>query len=234
MKFLILAAGIGKRMMPLTKSKPKCFLEINKKPIIEYILDTIDPKNRFDKFIVVGREGNCWNNKIYQRLKLYRLKVIYNSKNIQLDNTYSLLLGLKKIGKEPIIIIDGDIIFKREIFMKLLNSKYENTLLSRIIESSSEKGGRIKVDVNDKVVKISESVSGKRLYIYSGIIKIGERLNVYLQKNLIKHEKIVDALDEACKSFNIYNLSFDGKQGWININNIRKLEEARKIYEKKS
>lgn len=232
MKYLILAAGVGKRLMPLTNDIPKCFLEVNQKPIIEYILESIDPQDTVDKFIVVGEEGRCWNSKIYKHLKSYPLQMIYNPKNIQLDNTYSLLLGLKEIGKEPVIIIDGDILFKKKIFMKLLNSKHENVLLSRPIESSREKGGRIRVDTNNKIIEIGESVSGEpSSYIYSGIARIGEELNFYLQKNLSKHKKIVDALNEACKSFDIYNLAFRGNRNWININTIEKLKEARRIYE---
>lgn len=234
MKFLILAAGIGKRIMPLTNDVPKCLLKINQKPIIEYILESIDSSNKFDKFIVVGKKGNCWNDKNYKFLKSYPLKIIYNSKNIQRDNAYSLLLGLKKIGEENVIIIDGDILFKKEIFLKLLNSKYENVLLSRPIKNLEEKGGKIKAGLGGKIIKIGESISEKPpLYIYSGIAKISKELNIYLKENLNNHTKIVNAINEACKLFDIYNLSFTGDKNWININNIEEFKKATQVYEEK-
>jgi len=235
MKFLILAAGIGERLMPLTDNIPKCLLKVNQKPIIEHILEAIDPNNRFDKFIVVGKEGNCWNDKTYQLLKSYPIQIIYNSRNIQLDNAYSLLLGLKKIGKEHAVIIDGDIIFEREIFLKLLNSKYKNALLSRSIENLEEKGGKIKVGLDSKIIEIGESISANsQLHMYSGIAKIGKELNSYFQKNLNKHKKIVDAINEACRLFDIYNLSFSSNESWININTIKGFKKARQIYEEKN
>ncbi len=234
MKYLILAAGIGKRLIPLTNKTPKCLLKIDQKPIVEHILKTIDPLNRVDKFIVTGREGSCWNRENYRQLKAYPLRIIYNSKNIRLENAYSLLLGLKKIGMGPVIIVDGDILFKKKIFVKLLNSKYENVLLSRPMQSPKEKGGRIRVGSGSKVIEIGESVSGKSSsYIYSGMAKIGKELAFYFIKNLHRHKKIVDALNEACKLFDIYNLSFRGSQNWINVNSIEALKKAREIYGKK-
>jgi len=38
MKMIILAAGEGSRLRPLTNDKPKCMVEFNGKPIVDYIL----------------------------------------------------------------------------------------------------------------------------------------------------------------------------------------------------
>ena len=39
MKMIILAAGQGTRLRPLTNEKPKCMVEYKQKPIIDYILE---------------------------------------------------------------------------------------------------------------------------------------------------------------------------------------------------
>jgi len=39
MKMIILAAGQGTRLRPITNNIPKCMVEYNSKPIIDYILD---------------------------------------------------------------------------------------------------------------------------------------------------------------------------------------------------
>ena len=41
MKALILAAGKGTRLMPFTKTIPKCLMPINKKPLLELWLEKL-------------------------------------------------------------------------------------------------------------------------------------------------------------------------------------------------
>jgi L-glutamine-phosphate cytidylyltransferase len=233
MKYLILAAGIGKRLQPLTNQIPKCLLEINGRAVIEYILSAIDPNNKIKKFIVVGTDGNCWNKNVIKKLKFYPLCLIYNNKNIELDNAYSLYLGLKVIGEGPVVVIDGDIIFTHQIFQKLINSKYENAILSRPISGIDEKGGRVFIENDNRVIKISEQLYSDNAYIYAGIFKIGSNLNNYLQGSLDRYKKVIESINEASKTFNIFNISFEKLNLWININDIDNLIKAKLFYEKK-
>ena len=41
MKALILSGGYGKRLRPITNKKPKCLIEINKKPILQHWLEKL-------------------------------------------------------------------------------------------------------------------------------------------------------------------------------------------------
>ena len=52
MKIIILAAGEGKRLRPLTDDKPKCLVKFNDKPIIDYIIDSVD-KSSIDDIVIV-------------------------------------------------------------------------------------------------------------------------------------------------------------------------------------
>ena len=54
MKMIIVAAGQGTRLRPLTNNKPKCMVEYNNKPIIDYILDAASECNIKDIAIVNG------------------------------------------------------------------------------------------------------------------------------------------------------------------------------------
>ena len=53
MKVLILAAGYGTRLYPIIKDTPKALLEINDKPIINYILDKLAEIGGINEIIVV-------------------------------------------------------------------------------------------------------------------------------------------------------------------------------------
>ncbi|MEE2885444.1 MAG: sugar phosphate nucleotidyltransferase, partial [Chloroflexota bacterium] len=41
MKAVLLAAGLGTRLRPITNSQPKCLVEINGKPLLAYWLDSL-------------------------------------------------------------------------------------------------------------------------------------------------------------------------------------------------
>lgn len=56
MKALILAAGYATRLMPLTSNKPKALLEINNKPIINYIIESLEKIKEINEIYVVSNE----------------------------------------------------------------------------------------------------------------------------------------------------------------------------------
>ena len=56
MQLVILASGSGKRLKRLTKSKPKCFVKIKNKKIIDYL--KINFKYFREVIIVVGYKKN--------------------------------------------------------------------------------------------------------------------------------------------------------------------------------
>ena len=58
MKVILLAAGIGNRLLPITKFIPKSMIGIAGKPILEYILDDLFASGFDDFCIVVGHQAN--------------------------------------------------------------------------------------------------------------------------------------------------------------------------------
>ncbi|RZD46871.1 MAG: hypothetical protein CXT78_03410 [Thaumarchaeota archaeon] len=62
MKVILLAAGIGNRLLPITESIPKSMIDIAGKPILEYILDDLIVSGFDDFCIVVGHQSNQIKN----------------------------------------------------------------------------------------------------------------------------------------------------------------------------
>ena len=122
---IILAAGKGNRLYPLTKDKPKCLVKYNNKSILSYQVNLLKKVKIKKIYLVSG----------YKSSKI-KIKKIIKKKNLEFKNSnmvYSLFKFRKLFnGKEDIIISYGDIIFKEKVIKKLIN---ENENLSTIIDA---------------------------------------------------------------------------------------------------
>ena len=108
MIFIILAAGKGSRLYPLTKNIPKCLIKFRGKSILDYQLENCKKMNIKKIFLVSGHKSNKINRKNITKIKNEK----YDSTNM----VYS-LFKLKKLfnGSEDLIISYGDIIYKDKI-----------------------------------------------------------------------------------------------------------------------
>ena len=118
MRVIILAAGKGTRLMPLTSDKPKCMVELNGKALIEYQLDLFAKFNVSDTNVVTGY--------LEEKIDFNRIKKFYN---LQFDssNMVATLFSANELfdGEDDILISYGDIVYNHKVL--------------RAIEESSEK-----------------------------------------------------------------------------------------------
>ena len=113
MNVIVLAAGIGNRLLPLTKSIPKFMIEFSKKSLFKRNLDIFRKCNIKNITIVIGPNVNVIN---YPNVK-------YVVKEKVLDtNMLDSLFYAENYLESPIIISYGDIIFEKSVLTKLLES----------------------------------------------------------------------------------------------------------------
>ena len=118
MKIIILAAGEGKRLRPLTDDKPKCLVKFNDKPIIDYIIDSVD-KSSIDEIVIVdGYRRESLETHFKNREFNFCFNPIFNSTNM----LYSLFCA-ENFLDDDVIISYSDIIYNYEILNKLIDSK---------------------------------------------------------------------------------------------------------------
>jgi len=114
MKAIILAAGKGTRLKPLTNDKPKCLVPIFGKPLIEYQLEILN-NFLFEKTMIISG---------YKSEKLNYLN-IHLINNPEYDNTnmlYSLYCARDEI-KGDILISYGDSIYSTDVIQSILKCK---------------------------------------------------------------------------------------------------------------
>ena len=118
MKAIILAAGLGSRLLPLTKDKPKCLVEFSGKTLLDRLLKTFKICGVNDIVLVVGHKS--------EKINRIDLDFVKNEKYKKTGIMHSLFCAKEKLEK-TVIVSYGDIIFENSVLEKLLESKYDIT-----------------------------------------------------------------------------------------------------------
>lgn len=116
-KVIVLAAGEGSRLRPLTLEIPKCMVNVGGKPIIEHQLETFENCQAIDKIIIIK---GYKQEKIKYSNVIYYLNPEYNSTNM----VYTFFKAVDQFNTD-IIISYGDIIYKDEVLNKLISTEGE-------------------------------------------------------------------------------------------------------------
>ncbi len=121
MKVIILSAGQGKRLLPLTAETPKCLLEIQGKTLIEWQIDELQ-KCGLDQIIVVTGYGSEKVKSLLQRrYGQENIKTHYNPDYAKTDNLVSCWQVRNKMN-EDFILLNGDTLFEAAVLSTLLAS----------------------------------------------------------------------------------------------------------------
>jgi len=114
MKAIILAAGQGTRLSPLTDRKPKCLVELSGKPLLEYQLDTLRACGINDIHIV---DGYC-----VDQLRQYDIKLHLNPRYAE-ANMVNTLFAAEEVmtGNMDLFIAYGHIVYESRVLRALLD-----------------------------------------------------------------------------------------------------------------
>ena len=116
---VILAAGMGNRLLPLTLDTPKCLTEINGQPIVFRALRALANQGFSDAVIVVGHHAQ----KIRERVGSSRfgLDIRYvDAPRYKTTNNIRSLWDARAFCDEDVLLIEGDVVFDETILIKML------------------------------------------------------------------------------------------------------------------
>ena len=141
MKVIILAAGQGTRLRPLTDHCPKCMVEVNGKSIIERQLDTMHSCGIEDKDITII--AGYRNDVLKEKFKDTEINFIVNEEYENTNMVCSLMCARSLMEAEDDILISyGDIIYNKEVLGKILQSETlmsdDNDYLTEIGQKTSD------------------------------------------------------------------------------------------------
>lgn len=213
MRAMILAAGKGERMRPLTLVKPKPLLEVCGTTLIEHHLINLK-KAGFQRVII----NISWlGQQIIKKLgsgEQYGLDIRYSSEGPEpLETGGGILKALPLIGDQPFLVINGDI--KTDFDFTTLKNKCIDTLAHLILVNNPDHHpqGDFSINQDNRL-----DVNNGPKYTYSGI--------GIFHPNLFKNCEpgtfsVTPLIKEAIKKMYISGQHYNGQ--WDDIGTIERL-----------
>ena len=134
MKAIILAAGIGSRLLPLTEDKPKCLIEFAGKTLLDRLVETFKSCGVNDIVLVIGHKS--------EKINRIDLDLVKNEKYSKTGIMHSLFCAREKFEK-TVIVSYADIIFEKSVLEKLLESKYD---ISAVVDKKWKRYWELRMD----------------------------------------------------------------------------------------
>lgn len=108
MKAMILAAGFGERMLPLTEHTPKPLLQVAGMPLIEYHLRGL--ANAGFEQVVINVSHLGWKIQEYcEDGSRWGLGITYSPEDQPLETAGGIQHALPLLGEQPFLVVNGDV-----------------------------------------------------------------------------------------------------------------------------
>ena len=107
---LLLAAGSGSRLKPMTNDQPKCLTEINGVPILKRLVRSLRQQGFRRLIAVVGHLDHCVRKALEEWGTGLSVEYVVNPHYQTTNNIYSLWLARRSI-REPFLLVECDLVF---------------------------------------------------------------------------------------------------------------------------
>lgn len=190
MQAIILAAGQGERLRPLTEDRPKCMVPISGEPLIVHSLHIIADLGCVNEVIIVcGYRAEVIQEYLGQQFRGMQLYYVINDIYKSTNNVYSLYLALEYI-KEDCILLECDLYYEKEILDTLILSEADCAVLVSPFNQETMNGTVI-LSEGDRAQELLVKKHQKADMDYSAAYKT---VNIYKFKKDFFLKKLADSL----------------------------------------
>jgi len=234
---VILAAGKGTRLLPLTREMPKCLLDINGRCILSHQLQSLIDCGITEIAIVVGH----FSDRIAEHVrdngydKKANIRLIYNDAYATTASCYSLYLCKDMILDHGYVHVNSDLCFSKTSLERLLVCKEVNTILTSLSSAQDDDMVRFESDTSRRITKIGRpwQVQSPKGCLVGPMKMSTEATRIFLKAIESRFERRI--VDDACyilldSLVHKINLSYldVGADKWFEMDTLDDLESARR------
>lgn len=160
MKAVVLAAGEGVRLQPLTLTRPKHLIKVGGKPILEHCLDAVKACGINEIIIVVNYMAEAIRE-YFGSGEGFGLKIEY-AKQLAVLGTGNAVSAVEPYVQEDFVLIYGDLLFTSEALRKVLslyNAKKPAAALTVVPVERPEDYGIVELEAEGGVKRVVEKPS---------------------------------------------------------------------------
>lgn len=236
-KALILAAGLGTRLAPITNDRPKSLVPVNGKPILLKQIENLKANGVIDITIVSGYKADALEKAVHE--KYPEIKIVESVDYATTNNMYSAYLGIKAMFPDgnvrPFYMMNADVFYDASVITALEKEERNNLVvvdMGRYIEESMkviEKNGRL-ISISKQITP--EEALGCSIDVYKfgsdGGKAFFDRCVEYIEgkKELKKWSEV--ALNDAFSDAVFQACPLDGR--WLEIDNHEDLAAAEELF----
>lgn len=236
-KALILAAGLGTRLAPITNSIPKSLVPVNGKPIIFKQIENLKNNGINDITVVSGYKADVLEGAVHSSWP--DIRIVESVDYATTNNMYSAYLGIKAMFPKgdirPFYMMNADVFFDESVIKMLEMIPFSNSVVVDVghyIEESMkvvEKEGRL-VAISKEIPP--ENALGSSIDVYKfgadGGRAFFDSCKEYIEdkKELKKWSEV--ALNDAFVDVEFKACPLDGR--WLEIDNHEDLMAAEVLF----
>ena len=233
MKAVILSAGQGKRLLPLTAEQPKCNVPIHGRSILEWQIPELLRSGISVIHVVIGFGAEKVETLLTNRMGTGSIRTLYNPFYALADNLISCWTARNEMT-EDFILLNGDTVFETAVLERLLQAPPAPITLVTD-EKPQYDADDMKVIVRDtRLVRIGktlplENVNGESI----GMIRFqgaGPQLFCSALEHRVRQPEslkqwYLSLIDELAQEGHVSTVSIKGLT-WAEIDNPEDLQQA--------
>ena len=236
MKAVILSAGQGKRLLPLTADSPKCILPIMGQTLIEWQIDEL-AKCGIDRVtVVLGYRADKVERILRKRYGTHRVRTVFNAAYAVSDNLVSCWAAHDEMD-EDFVLLNGDTLFEAAVLKQLRET--ETRPVTVVVSQKNEyDADDMKVELDGcRLVRIGKDLIpdqvdgesiGMILFRDQGPMMFRDAIETALRDPSSQMKWYLSVIDEMARRMPVWTCLIPGLQ-WCEVDYRADLKQAEKV-----